>query len=456
MKTTVISLEDLKRSLKKQPDKLPMFERTPESYSKFKIERTGEYFHYSNFDNGIYDQDLNPVSTVTEPDSIYLQNIGETRSLKKSSKPTWIRILLGHACNYSCDYCLQKDIGNLDERGKITTTDQFIEQLGKLDLSNLKKIDLWGGETLLYWKTIMPVMEAFDREDISWYIPTNGTTLLMKHVEFFSKLKGKVELGISHDGPGHVRLRGPEFLHKKVEVLRALQQHDNIRFSFNPTITDSNYDLFAINKFFWDFATANGIKTDELGIGYTMVYNHDYEDNHNSGGHVVHGETLDKFRTIIQDFLKANTEQFLHKQDRQIIKNDLYTGGMGVLPYIQTLKKQVLPTITTGCGVDDQDVLSVDISGNVRTCPHVDESFISGHLEDIPNVKLKNLDLARYERHCKSCPVFRLCKSTCPIEVPDDVFYSNCNISKIWYRGIQDEAFSILFNSEVTLVENKS
>ena len=58
--------------------------------------------------------------------------------MTKNNKPYWVRILFGQACNYSCEYCLQKDIGNPDERNKIETTDKFIEQLSKLDLSNNK------------------------------------------------------------------------------------------------------------------------------------------------------------------------------------------------------------------------------------------------------------------------------------------------------------------------------
>jgi radical SAM protein with 4Fe4S-binding SPASM domain len=94
------------------------------------------------------------------------------------------------------------------------------------------------------------------------------------------------------------------------------------------------------------------------------------------------------------------------------------------------------------------------MQSNVRTCPHVDDSFISGHLTDLENVVLKNVDFNRYETHCNSCEVFRLCKSNCPIEVPDEVFYSNCKNEKVWYREIQFAAFNIMFNSEVIKIES--
>ena len=442
-----ISLASLKNSLKKQPDKLPMFERTSASISKFRA--GNKTFYYDNFTNGIYNEDMIPMSEVTEPDAVYESVISEVRSRVKSDKPYWIRILLGHACNYDCDYCMQKDIGNPDEREKITTTEQFIEQLSKLDMSRLQKIDLWGGETLLYWKTMEVLMTKFDREGLVWFIPTNGTPLQMKHIEFFSKLKSEVTIGLSHDGPGHERLRGEEFLHKKIEILKASQETPNIKFSFNPVLSKTNYNLLEINKFFYDFAKNNGLDMRKLAIAWVLGHNHDYENQSGSATHVIGGDALDKFKICLDEYMDACIEQQFHNIDNRIINSSLFHGSMGVLPYIKTLKKQILPTNTTSCGVDDEGVLSVDMKGNVRTCPHTDETFIGGHLDELEKVKLKRVDLERYENHCKSCEVFRLCKSNCPIEVPDEVFYTNCAVEKVYNRAIQYTAFRLIFNIKV-------
>lgn len=451
MKTTFVSVDSLKKTLKKPTPRLDMFKRSESSFSKFKIERNGQYFLYSNYDNGIYDLNKNPLTKKAEETDLWKSAILETRQLTKNNKPFWVRILFGQACNYSCEYCLQKDIGNPDERSKIESVDKFIQQLSKLDLSNLGKIDLWGGEPFLYWKSIVPVMEHFDREGLTWYIATNGTPLQMKHIEFFSKLKGNVEIGISHDGPGHIRLRGEEFLHKKVDVLKALQKLPNVQFSFNPVITNSNYDLFAINKFFYDYCIESGLDISKIGIGMTLGRNHDYEDcGENSSKHHLHGESLKEFSTILSKYMEQCHEQFIKKNPMGLLNNALFTGQTGAIAFAKSLREQVLPTITTSCGVDDSSVLSVDINGNVRTCPHVDESFISGSLDDISSVLLKNLDLDRYEKHCNSCSVYRLCKSNCPITAPDHVFYENCANEKVWYGAVQNSAFKILFNSDIS------
>lgn len=441
--TYSISLATLKSKLKKEIQREPL-QRSEESMIPFTLEN-GKVIYYDNFTNGLYNENKEPLSTITEPDAFYESVNGEVRTRAKSNKPFWIRVLLGHACNYDCSYCMQKDIGNPDEREKITTVDTFIKQIRRLDLSRLEKIDLWGGETLLYWKTMEVLMKEFDQEGLTWFIPTNGTPLQMKHIEFFKNLKGTVSIGLSHDGPGHERLRGEEFLHKKVEILKAAQEVDNIQFSFNPVLSHTNYDLYEINKFFYDYCTNNGINLNKTAISWTVGHNHDGD----SSGHVIHGESLHAFKGIIKKFIDDCIEQRFKGVDNKLLNNSLLDSHLGVLPYVKTLRKQVLPTYITSCGVDDSGVLSVDMKGNVRTCPHTDESFIGGHIDDLETVSLTRVDLDRYERHCRSCEVFRLCKSNCPIEVPDSVFYTNCAIEKVYHKAIQNKALSLIFGCEI-------
>jgi uncharacterized protein len=441
--TYSISLASLRSKLKKEVQRTPLV-RDKESFIQFRFE-DGTEFYYDNYNNGVYNSRKEPLSEPTEPDAFYESVNGEVRTRSKSNKPFWIRVLLGHACNYDCSYCMQKDIGNPDEREKITTVETFIEQIKRLDLSRLEKIDLWGGETLLYWKTMEVLMREFDREGLTWFIPTNGTPLQMKHVEFFKTLKGTVSIGLSHDGPGQERLRGEEFLHKKVEILKEAQKYSNIQFSFNPVLSHTNYDLYEINKFFYDYCTENGIDIRKTAISWTVGHNHDGGSSH----HVIHGESLAKFKDIIKRFIDDSIEQRFNGVDHKLMNNSLIESHLGVLPYTKTLRKQILPTYITSCGVDDSGVLSVDMKGNVRTCPHTDESFIGGHIDELENVSLARVDLDRYERHCRSCEVFRLCKSNCPIEVPDEVFYTNCAIEKVYHKAIQNKAFEMIFNKKL-------
>ena len=281
-------------------------------YSVFKLKNKDTKLIYSNHTNGLYDDNLNSLSEVVDDFDFYTQANTHTNKKTKSNKPSWLRILFGHACNYSCSYCLQKDIGNPNERAKIWTLDSFIDTVKtKLDLSDLKRIDLWGGETLLYWKSITPIMDQFDRPGMEWYFPTNGTPLRQKHVDYLNKIKGMALFGISHDGPGHIALRGKEFLWDKqtVDVLKQMQTNrEKIRFSFNPVISATNYDLFEMNNFFRDYMLEVGLDPAQTSISYTLGRVHTDEDHEGSVSmdHVIRGAELEKFRDMMDKYIQAN------------------------------------------------------------------------------------------------------------------------------------------------------
>jgi uncharacterized protein len=415
------------------------------SYSQFRVLNSGEDFYYENHNHALYNSDFSAVNLQFDPARISLP----TSSLKKSNTPTTIKIVLGHACNYSCGYCVQKDIGNSEERSKNVNTLRFINQLKEnVKVAALQRIELWGGETLLYWPDIVEIMGALDREGLTWYIPTNGTTLTNKHVEYFASLKGKVTIGISHDGPGHVFLRGPEFLHRKVEVLKNLQQA-KISFSFNPVISLHNYDLFAVDEFFSSFLKKNGLDPVNLVFELGRVY--DKTLSKNSFQHVIHGDHVEKYGRILKKYLKRHKDELNQTSGEKLLRSNLFHFGNGALPYAVTLKQQRPISFRSNCGVDLDDLISFDINGNVRTCQNAGNDHIQGTIDKLPNIDLKGVNLTK-NGFCDNCSVLRLCKSSCPIEISSDVFHINHLVEKAHYGQIQLIAFEMLFRSEVELV----
>jgi radical SAM protein with 4Fe4S-binding SPASM domain len=135
------------------------------------------------------------------------------------------------------------------------------------------------------------------------------------------------------------------------------------------------------------------------------------------------------------------------------LKNNIIYSEEGIVEYAQFLKRSTPITTKSGCGADSNDILSVDIQGNVRLCPHTDGSFIAGRIEDISKVEIKGMDILRKKTHCMKCPVKRLCRSSCPIKFPDHVFYSNCALEKVWWGNIQLHAMAMLFGQTVTMKE---
>lgn len=428
------------------------------SYSKFKL-NNGSIFYYEIETNGIYNELGEPLSLPPEKDMSFYEEARQFHGTrKKTNKPTAVRILLGHACNYSCGYCMQKDIGHPEELPSNKNLQPFIDSLEEhLDLENLERIELWGGEPFLYWNDMKPLMKYFDKKGRHFYISTNGSPLRMKHAEFFAELESTVTMGISHDGPGQERLRGEDIFDKAsvIETLQTLDKmYPHVQFSFNSVISLTNYDLFAINKYFKN--VADRLNLTNVKLSYTMARIYDETNSQNSADHVIKGEHLQNFKAIFEDYLTECINQlkiYGRTDKRPFLEANVFDGKLGVIDYAKTLQSQVPVTMTSGCGADASDVLSIDLQGNVRLCPHTSEKFIAGPISNLKGIRIIQLDIDRKGTHCLNCHVRRLCKSSCPIKFPDEVFMQNCRIEKVWNGTIQKKAFELLFGQSVELVE---
>jgi len=426
------------------------------SYSKFKTS-SGKQFFYRNTDNSIHNEYGELLSLPPKEGWEYFENINKQNIFgvtHKTNKPTALRILLGHACNYSCGYCMQKDIGNPTERPENFWMPSFIESINThLNLEQLERVELWGGEPFLYWNDMMAIMKLLDAPNRHFYISTNGSPLRQKHVDFFKTIQATIMMGISHDGPGQELLRGEDIFIKEsvVDTVRQLgEMHPKIQFSFNTVVSAQNFDLFKINDYFKDVSNKLGLKHARLSFIPARVY--DDTDSQNSADHVIKGDLLPEFKKMVDSYLKAAIKQVKDGGDR-FLNCNIVDNEVGVLRYALLTRHQIPVTMTSSCGADAADILSMDIRGNVRLCPHTSEKFTGGHINNLKGVKIIGLTLERKDTHCSTCPVKRLCKSSCPIDFPTEVFLHNCRVEKIWYSAIQQNAFALLFGEEVELLE---
>jgi uncharacterized protein len=429
------------------------------SNSKFRLTNTDQIFYYENERHSVYDSDGNILTLPPiESEEYYAEESKKHGVLHKVNDPVSLRILLGHACNYSCGYCMQKDIGNPFERPESYHLEPFIESIHKnLDLSKLTEVELWGGEPFLYWKDMVRIMQFLDKEGLEFYISTNGSPLSQKHVDFFKTLKANIAITISHDGPGQESLRGADVLKdiRKIEIIKQLHEmKDKVGISYNTVISNTNYDLFEINNYFKDYADRFGLGR-SVKLHFIAAKNYDDTDKQgNSASHILRGDTLKDFNKIFKRYMDLYLSELgKDPEDRQLLTNGLVEGSTGALNYAIKLKNAVPITVKSNCGADSSDVLSMDMQGRVRVCPHTHEKFVSGHVNNIKGIKIVNLDIERKTSHCYHCPVKRLCKSSCPIDFPTPVFLSNCAIEKVWYGNIQRAAFKFLFNDDVEFLE---
>lgn len=69
------------------------------SYTAFKFKNKGTKLIYSNYTNGLYDNNLNSLSEIETDIDFYTKANLHTNKKTKSNKPAWLRILFGYVIN---------------------------------------------------------------------------------------------------------------------------------------------------------------------------------------------------------------------------------------------------------------------------------------------------------------------------------------------------------------------
>lgn len=332
--------------------------------------------------------------------------------LKKSRKIKTIKIQLGLSCNYTCDYCSQRFVERPPETSK-KDIDNFMAQLDGLEFSEEDglRIEFWGGEPLVYWKTLKPLAEAFQEKFSHWEkklsfgMVTNGSLLTREICSWLYYMGFGV--GISHDGPGqHVRGPDPFDDPEKKEIIlefyKVMKQQGRI--SFNSMMNNKNISRKAIYDWFVeltgdpevqigeggfidaydDAAVGNSLDTLEEHFAYRKQA---FNDIYSTDGKINFYLTFQKLDDFTKSLLSHKGSQFVHQK----------------------------------CGMDDENTIAVDLKGNIVTCQNVSimetskngESHLGGNLSDYDNVELKSVTHWMNRAGCSSCPVLHLCKGSC-------------------------------------------
>jgi uncharacterized protein len=331
--------------------------------------------------------------------------------LRKSKNIRVLKIQLGLSCNYSCDYCSQRFVERAPETSK-KHIDAFLTKLESLNFSeeNGLQIEFWGGEPLVYWKTLKPLAEAI-REKYKWDRPirfstiTNGSLFTDEICDWL--YESGFSIGFSHDGPGqHVRGEDPFDNPKLKETILAFYKRMKAenRISINAMLNSKNYGRKDIHN--W-FINLTGDENVELGEGSVV-------DAYDEGGY--------------ENLISTKADHFAF---RKTAFNDIYSnngniGFNGIVNKVDAFTKSVLSQtsaefLNQKCGMDDENVVAMDLMGNIITCQNVSsvqisgngESHLSGTVEKIDEVEITTATHWSNRDHCSECPVLHLCKGSC-------------------------------------------
>lgn len=339
--------------------------------------------------------DLSPAGykyPQARPDFKPVHSVSPDNPGRKSRKAKLLKIQLGLGCNYACSYCSQSS--HKDEADKTSREDAyaFMSNLDEWLDGKPEKIELWGGEPLLYWekiKVIVPQMrERFP--DATMSVVTNGTLLTRQKVDFLRE--NRVRVTISHDGPGQA-LRGADPFDDPRWVATVQYLYDTLGVHFHMVMTKQNVSPSAAVKWVRDRLDRPVVCNVESIV-----------DVHHSGG-------ADALTDADLDEVRAN------------LFNDIASGKCDAMPVIQWKLEDFFTGLSLGiplasrgqqCGMDLDDTLAVDLHGNVLTCQNVGAATHKiGHVDDFDGIRLNTSKGHAQRAECGACPVVHLCLGSC-------------------------------------------
>ena len=315
-----------------------------------------------------------------------------------------LKISLGLSCNYECNYCSQRFVPHAESTNP-TDVGDFLQQLTASLSQAPEQIEFWGGEPLVYIKTLIPLAERLRNlyPSASFHIITNGSLLNTQINEWLDRMSFFV--GISHDGPGY-HARGADPLddpQQRAAIMDLYARlHPQGRISINAMISNQNSSRAAVQIWLQERFGADV----QIGEGAFI-------DPYDEGGLAA------TFNTTAE-----------HAQFRRQGFGEIRTGlasrfdltNQKIQDFIDSIRYQ-RPASALGqkCGMDRSHNLAVDLKGNVVTCQNVSaaatapngQSHLIGQLSDLSAVRMKSATHWSQRQGCSSCPVLQMCKGSC-------------------------------------------
>jgi uncharacterized protein len=402
--------------------------------AKFKItayhplKNDTRYLNYDNSTSQLTWEDGSPVIPSVQK---YEKPNEQVKIHKGKRNLKTIKIQLGLSCNFECDYCNQRFVPHADSTNPDDVT-PFVENMstwypgGEDGLGGGSYFEFWGGEPLVYWKTMKPLAEAIKEKypNSSFSVITNGSLLDEEKNEWLETLGFSVS--VSHDGPGQF-VRGPDPLEDEKSKIGIIDLYKRLapkqKFSFNSMINSKNISRVDIESFFTKFVV------NEIGaeyLKYLGIGEGTFVDAYDEGGlanSLLDEEEDIKFRNeSLNDLRSGNAMKFgtIHQK---------------VSGFIQSIENQIpKEMLTQKCGMDKEENIAIDLNGNVLTCQNVspvsvNPSGISHHIGHVSNLEAVEVKTGTHwsdRSECPSCPVLHICKGAC-FFLTGELWEASCN-----------------------------
>lgn len=367
----------------------------------------------------------------------------------KSKNLKSVKIQLGFACNFTCNYCSQNSLRDKNQtaiKDQIQRTENFINKLpaffgsGDSGDGTDVSIEFWGGETLIYWESVKLLTIFFRNKfpKINLGLFTNGSLITQEMADFAAQ--HRLHFVISHDGPSFSRDRSRDPLDSPMTKENIIYMFNKLSplnlISFNATISVHNHSLVDIANYI-----ANKLNTHptNLSLHYELATPYDQQ----TLKYVVKENFRDEFIQIIyQEFLN----QFPFRLNAGNIDKDLKNF------YNMFSENRPLSTMYQKCNMDNPTSLALDLEGNVLTCQNVtaNAGHKIGELSKFENIQLNTSTHFLNRDSCLKCPVVNICKGSCMF-LQGEMWEAACEQHYTWSLALL--ACAIKLETDYTLTK---
>ena len=331
-------------------------------------------------------------------------------------------IILGMKCNYDCSYCMQKEIRKDSGIPDFTPrkVHDFLEKIKKARITT-KFIGLWGGEPLVYWKTLeilIPELRRMFPTTVIKFI-TNGSLLNEQKINFLKKYD--ISFFISYHGKEAGRTNSFTSNQDTISALKKIKDGVSVIVTWN---NQSN--------------TIREIKSEitkkKINIKEIKSYVAQPAYNPREKGVQKEYQMLDE---RIKNEIKNET---LNDYETTAEAKKRFLNGIGIDAQI-----------TSSCGYDNGQKLALDCLGNIYPCVSVPHSVI-GNIETAAEIGIDYNKTYRSYLHrnkCFTCMYISICGGACPMIHNENSkeFYFSCEAGKIRseviFKNAIEQAFSL-------------
>ncbi|CAB5238727.1 4Fe4S-binding SPASM domain [uncultured Caudovirales phage] len=323
----------------------------------------------------------------------------------KSRTPKNIKIQLGLKCNYACTYCNQRSQPH-DGDANPKSVARFLSKLPQwfnIGDGEGVRIEFWGGEPFVYWKTLKPLAEGVRAlyPKARFNMITNGSLFDQEKVDWLYDMD--FAIGISHDGPAYEAGRGADPLNDPEKRRWIRYAYDRLyaehRISFNCVLSSKNVSLFVVRQY---LAEKLRLPFDSVPVCTEEILL-PYDDG---GVSMSVLDDLTSKRLTHVTFYEAITGN----------SSNVSTVEKKLNGFFESVAQQ-RPSYSLGqkCGMDREDNIALDLNGNVVTCQNTSAltKHRIGHADAFESIKLTTAHHWSTRTECVKCPVLQLCQGAC-------------------------------------------